>query len=336
MEDMRELTILTRAPRWSYIQATHGAKVFVKGMLKTMLKRTSPLKNVGGPLSLERYLLKGLEQIAQPYRLNPHTSNVTPYVGILRSIQALKWAIKMKRRGKIRRLIAGPTVVSVPVEHNRIIESPLIDCVIVPSNWVKDLFCSLSPSLRPRLRVWASGVDEEYWKPEAKKSQNVEYDFLIYHKDWREFRPPPSLLTALLSELRKNHFTYYILKYKQFTEDYRALLNKSRYMVYLSEQETQGLALFEAWACDVPTLVWDRRYWEWKVENRTYEWAGASSAPYLTEECGLSFKDEHELPDKLMQFLSKSENYTPRKFILDNYTLALAARKYVSILLDEP
>lgn len=300
-------------------------------MFKTLLRKTSPLKNIGGPYSVEQNLVKGLKQIGHPYRLNPHTTHVTPYVGILRSIQALQWAIEMKGRGKIRHLATGPTVVSVPVEHNRIIASSLIDLVIVSSNWIKDLFSSVSPSLGPRLRVWVAGVDEGYWKPQTKTSRTTEIDFLIYLKT-----APSQILTALLCELDKNHLTYHILKYGNYTKDeYRDLLNKSRYMAYLSEQETQGIALFEAWACGVPTLVWDRRYWMWKVENRTYEWKGASSAPHLTDECGLSFKYVQELPDKLTQFLQQCENYTPRKFILDNYTLAHAAKNYIDILMEK-
>ncbi len=325
-----ELTILTKAPKWSFIQITHGAKIFVKSMIKTILRQTSPLKDMGGPISVEQNLLNGLKRIDQPYRVNPPASDVTPYVGILRSIQAIRWAIKMKRRGKIERLTVGPNVVVTPDEHNRFIESPLIDLVIVPSNWVKNLFCFISPSLKPRIQVWAAGVDEEYWKPKTKKSQNAEIDFLVYLKT-----APTPILTTLLKELKKNRLTYHILRYGYYTkEEYRSLLNKSRYMAYLSEQETQGMALFEAWACDVPTLVWDRRYWKWKNENRINEWTGASSAPYLTDECGLSFKNEHEIHDKLTEFLQKSMNYTPRKFILNDYTLAHTAREYLSILPD--
>jgi hypothetical protein len=314
-----ELTILADIPDRA---AIGRARRLLRNLLGQQVLQAG-LNEHRGPVSVERNLLKGFGQIGQPYRLNPPTEDFTPYVGVLSSIEGLKRTIGMKRRGEIEWLVAGPNLVISPDQHDRLLESVEIDRVVVPCDWTKHFYGHTSPSIKPRLRVWSSGVDETYWTPDSR--QDTALDFLIYRKADNR-----ALLTTLLELLDKNRLTHHTIEYGRYLPaDYRALLRSSRFMAFLSESESQGIALFEAWACDVPTLVWDRGYW--RYPDGPYEWFGASSAPYLTATCGLSFKDADDLPGKLDRFLERAHSYDPRGSILARHTLAHSAGDYLKL-----
>lgn len=314
-----ELTILSDIPDRAPIGRARS--LFRRLLGQQVLE--AGLNQTRGPVSVERNLLKGLGQIGQPYRLNPPAEEFTPYVGVLSGIEALKRTIGMKRRGEVEWLVAGPNLVISPDQYDRLLESVEIDRVVVPCDWTKDFYGHTSPSIKSRLHVWPSGVDATYWTPDSR--QDTALDFLIYLKADNR-----ALLTTLLELLDRNRLTHHTIEYGRYLpSDYRALLRSSRFMAFLSESESQGIALFEAWSCDVPTLVRDRGYW--RYPDGMYEWIGASSAPYLTATCGLSFKDADDLPGKLDGFLDRAHSYAPREFILASHTLAHSASDYAKV-----
>ncbi|MBC8492197.1 MAG: glycosyltransferase [Chloroflexi bacterium] len=279
-----------------------------------------------GPTAVRVGLLKGLDRIRQPYRLNPPAWQVTPYVGVLSNIEALRWATAAKRSGRIQRLVAGPNLVVTPDEHDGILTAPEIDCIMTPSAWVSRLYESTCPSLARRTVEWAVGVDQSFWCPSGQGGNGDRCDFLIYQKIQQPHNMP--VMESVIEELRRRNLSYHVLAYGRYTpSEYRSLLHKSRAMIFLSESESQGIALFEAWACDVPTLVWDRGYWH--QLNGPHSWSGASSAPYLRAACGLKFATVAEFPSRLSEFWARLDSFHPREHILQNYTLAHGARNYL-------
>lgn len=79
-------------------------------------------------------------------------------------------------------------------------------------------------------------------------------------------------------------------------------------LFFLSQSESQGIALAEAWAMDVPTFSWNPREFVYKMHT----FKNVSSAPYTTSENGTLWKDIDELYCALNLFL-KENTYSPRK-----------------------
>jgi hypothetical protein len=80
---------------------------------------------------------------------------------------------------------------------------------------------------------------------------------------------------------------------------------------------------------DIPTLVWNRGYFMYK--DKRFEDPGIG-APYLTEQCGLSFTDEQQFETKLIEFIERYDTFRPREYSLAHFTNAIAARKYIDIV----
>jgi hypothetical protein len=105
-------------------------------------------------------LQNGLRELGQSYKHNIRSCkiNVDDVVYINGSLDALKWAIKAKKLGKISRLIVGPVMVVLPSDLNNIICSGQIDKIILPSQWVKNLWLSIKPELESKIIIWPAGV----------------------------------------------------------------------------------------------------------------------------------------------------------------------------------
>lgn len=100
---------------------------------------------------------------------------------------------------------------------------------------------------------------------------------------------------------------------------------------FLSQSESQGIALAEAWAMDVPTFSWNPGEFVYKMHT----FKNVSSAPYTTSENGALWKDIDELYCVLDLFL-KENTYSPRKWILNNITDILCSKQLLSLIYNNP
>jgi len=282
-------------------------------------------KRSPGPLAVQNNLLAGMRQVGHPVRVNPQISRVTPWVGVLSDPKkTLPWAIEAKKTGFINRLVAGPNLVATPDQNEGILTHPAIDVVITPSQWVSDFYKKLKPELSDRIVIWPVGINEEYWSP-ALDPGTKQFDFLVYNK----IQKPKYLnfVDSITDYLQGLGLKIIILNYGYYLPGkYRRLLHSTRALLFLSESESQGLALFESWSCNIPTLVWDRHFWEYKGYQ-----ADGSSAPYLTELCGLSFPDLAHFTEMLDKFINNLNTFKPREYILNNFNLAKAAKAYIQL-----
>ena len=234
--------------------------------------------------------------------------------------------------------------------------SEVIDLVIVPSQWVKDFYASFdktqnnadinrpqnsadtkqkdadskqfqrdstcyqrnSVSFKDKIRVWPAGVEI---CPESKEKRE---GCLIYKKNVDE-----NLFNFILKHLKSQNIDYQVIKYGRYKkEKYFQALNKIKFMIYLQEVESEGIALLEAWMRNVPTLVWNRGYWQYKK----YKWHGSSSAPYLTEDCGTFFKGKEDFVTKFNIFIKNLSNFNPREYSLRNFTDEVVAKNFLKII----
>lgn len=288
--------------------------LFLPVKAKNYLKKILGLPG-GGPLAVQQSLTLGLKELGTLFNLNIKPKQPIQAACVLSGIDTLKWAISQKRAGNIKRIIAGPNLVITPEDSGSILKFREIDKILVPSEWVKDFYISLAPELSSKIQVWAAGVE----LPELER-QNKIFDFLVYNKSG-------NLYGHTCQFLKEKNYHLKIISYRFFKQpEYFQALERSKFMVYLSESESQGLAMFEAWARNVPTLVWDRGFMMYK----NYRWEGNTATPYLTEFTGRAFKNFDDFKKVLQEF--QNQTFSPREWVRNNATNKIAARKYLEII----
>ncbi len=294
------------------------SKEYIKNILFA-LTRNPNYRTIGGPQSVFESLKKGLSDIQVAYRSDPWKHQVTPVVGVIAGVNTLRFALEQKRKGFIKTIVAGPNIVVAPTDEDNLIKSPLIDRVVVPSEWNKKWWLTFDQLFDSKAVVWASGVDDLGGN---RDSNGV---CIVYSKNADE-----KLFNKLIEILWTYKLPIVVSHYGQFRqEEYFRLLKKARMLVYLSTHESQGIALHEAWMADVPTLVWNRGFFQYQDKRFEDE---TVSAPYLSAECGLSFKDDGDFERKLIEFQEKYHSFHPREYSLAHFTNAIAARKYIDII----
>lgn len=234
----------------------------------------------GGPDAVRDSVKRGLEELAIPYLMNPKK----PHPGaalVLSGSGALKKAIDHKHAGVFTKLCAGPNIVVDPSDHDRLLFDPAIDHILVPAPWVADLWQQTALKIAQKLFVWPSGVAR--YPASDRTGWPIIYDKLGN--------------TDLLRDIKKVIGPARIFSYGRFRRrDYLDALKNAPYLVYLSRSESQGLALQEAWAYDVPTLV--NRSTKW--QSGPLSWSDPQiNCPYLSSETGLIFDSVTELSEML-------------------------------------
>lgn len=263
--------------------------------------------------------LSGLNELQIPYNFNPSMDKVGEVVWVLASPEALKEVIDLKKRGKIKYILAGPNLMVSPSEHNKILTSSLIDYVIVPSDEIQQFYKYDEPSISGRLRTWYAGIDYRYWCPNYSSKNLV----LIYWKtESKEF------CQEIQSVIRRYGWNTEIIKYGEYnSEQYKKLLDRSLFAVFISRSESQGLALGEAWSMNVPVLAWNPQLWQAYGRESTF----ISSCPYLTNLTGRSFKTINDL-ECLLQNINLIASCQPRRWILDNMTNAISSKMAIDLI----
>lgn len=315
------VTILTEPPL-TIVSLPHTfirwLRATVKHLLFKLTRQTRYLP-YGGPSSVIRSLRRGLFEINASYRFDPWQHKVTETVGVIRGIATLRWAIEQKKKGFIRTIVAGPNIVVTPLEDDHLIQEPEIDRIVVPSQWNKNWWVSFDQALEQRITPWAAGVTDHGTGRDAKGV------CIIYAKQADE-----KLFHKIIESLWTHKLPIVVSNYGQFMQhEYFRILKKARMMVYLSDFESQGIAIHEAWMADVPTLIYDGG----EMRYADYVWYDSNiAAPYFDPQCGISFKNFEDFESRLIEFMEKYDSFTPRRYSLAHFTNTICARKYIDIV----
>jgi glycosyltransferase involved in cell wall biosynthesis len=248
-------------------------------------------------------------------------------VGVLSDLDALEAAIRWRRGAPQRRLLVGPNVAALPSFAPALMTAPEIDVCVVPSEWVKREFERDSPDLIGRLAVWPAGVDVERWRPDGGPPGQTRRAVMFVkrlanHTTERAF--DDAMLDATRQGLERAGVEVMTLKYGHFGPDaFARALDGAELMVCFGCSETQGMALAEAWAMDVPTLVWNGGNTTWR--EHTYQ---SSPAPYLSAATGAEFRTIDELQALLERWDSPGPGFEPRDWVLANMTNVICAQWY--------
>jgi glycosyltransferase involved in cell wall biosynthesis len=280
-------------------------------------------KTLGGHYAVTRSLVQGLKKTGVDFNYNPsREKDIAENVIVLAGVERLKQAINLKNKGKIRMLLAGPNVVEDVRSENGIVANEAIDRYIVPSEWVKDLVIEDCGRLKDRVLCWSAGVDSEYWKPtvDAKDRKQV----LIYWKT-----EPEEFCNEVIKFVREEGMNPALLQYGKYSvEEYKGLLDRSAYAIFISRSESQGIALAEAWSMNVPTLVFDPG--EFFFGGRTIY--NVSACPYLTPSTGLNWKTLAELRN-IIRDKNSFTGFKPREYVLKRFTDEYSARQLIENLI---
>jgi hypothetical protein len=274
-----------------------------------------------GPDVVISSLVKGLKELNIDFKYNAKEREIgrEDVVYINGSVEALKWAIRAKKENKISKLIVGPVMVVLPDEKENIVCDPHIDKIIVPSSWVKKLWLSIKPELVEKIVIWPAGID-------IYSSNNYAKDkVLIYQKN-----APIELLNNIKNYLTSKNISFKVIKYGFYKhKDFLRDLDRSKAVIFLSESESQGLAICEAWMKNVSTFVWNRGYWQYK----NIVWKDEKiSAPYLIEDCGMFFEDFDSFENKWPEFFEKISIFKPRKYAENNFSNKKIAENFLKII----
>lgn len=283
----------------------------VKNWIKRIVRR-----QVRGPAMVFESLCSGLASIGQEYRVNARWVPQGSTVCVVSGVKVLQWAIIQKKRGLVTQLLAGPNIVVSPADAQGVLSSEYIDSVLVPSEWVGQFYMHYGMQAE-KIKVWAAGV-----LVHAQVHMLKQYDFLLYDKAGNE-----DMIQAVQRILKQRGFSWHTLKYGTFMQsDYYEALTRSKYLLYISPSESQGLAMFEAWARDVPSLHWERGFYEYKGHRHE----GHTATPYVHPNVGMVFKDVEDFSEILSTFVGRA--FFPRQYILHGFTQTQSAQHFLEIV----
>ncbi len=285
-------------------------------------------RKYGGHYAVTRSLIEGLDKIGyEHFNYRPKSENdIFENVHVLAGVSTLKYALAIKKKGKIKHLSAGPNVVVFSTDHNKLICDKDLDFYVQPCGWAARMHKDMAAELENKCFCWPAGVDIDRFCPSLYKDRN---SVLIYYKEGsRQF------MWLIEYHLRMRGFHTMVIEYGKYEMcEYIDCLARVSAMVVIGGKESQGLFLAEAWAMDVPTMCYETNYYRWEDENRLLEIRGDQlSCPYLSDETGEVFSDMKDLDAILDQWDVKLSGKSPRRWVEMNMTDEVCARQFVWLL----
>lgn len=299
-----------------------GLKIFLKeGVRHGDWGEVFKNRSVGASKIMPKQAVEALRDLGRPIVRNDFGSARRHDVAwVYKDPRALRWALEAKASKRIGRILAGPMIVNLPTEADSILLEGGVDAWLFASAWVRDLFLREASEARPSYVAFA-GVDAGYWNPGPARARD---EVLIYRKTIET-----EVYPAVVRALEQRGIATRLVRYGSYdVHEYREALRSARAAIFLSRSETQGLAMFEAWSANVPTLHWDPG--QMHYQGRVLP--GASSCAYLTPTCGRRFAAAEQMEDELDALLAESPGLAPRETVLRRFTLAHAARRADDVL----
>lgn len=217
-------------------------------------------------------------------------------------------------------IVAGIGLMTHPSEWPTLCDEYPVVKYLQHSEWANNVY---EPFYGDRCAVWPVGIDTEAWSPQTTPK---EFDILIYDKIyWDRADRERDLLGPIEQCLSRHGMRVARIRYGEYQPGaYRALLLRSRAMLFFSGHESQGLAYQECLASNVPVLAWDQG---WCLDPNRFQWGTpeipASSVPYFDARCGEKFRSAAEFEAQLDRFLERlrRDEFRPRDFILEHLTV---------------
>ena len=283
----------------------------------------------GGQMRVFLNLCAGLDRIGVSYQVNQygyinhHPEELAGVIGKPHLLDKICWR---------NPIIFGAAVFSHPLDDPDLLNRLPVKKVLVPGEWMRKMW---EPYWGEQVIAWPVGIDTDKWNI---SDRGKDIDILLYDKvRWKHEKYEIELIEPIKRLLQKKQLKTETIRYGFYKEEnFQALLERSKAMIFLCEHETQGIAYQQALSCGVPILAWDRGgFWQDPSHYpHKVKFAPVTSVPYWDERCGTTFISCDEFPEKLEEFWDKlqRQEFAPRDYVIENLTLMKCARQYVEIL----
>jgi len=275
---------------------------------------------ISGPAKVYRNLAKGLGLIGYPYVVNRALGS-TSRVWVHDDPVALRY---VSRSGA--RAVVGPNLFVLPRDIPP--QTDLAGMLYVhPSPWVIAVWTAAGFDACP-MAAWPVGIDLDELHP--TKPPEARYGVLVYHKLRRRDE-----LQRIRDSLDRAAVPHEVVRYGFYDQaDYVNALRDTCLVVWHGRHESQGIALQEALAMDVPVLVCD-------VKSMSEEEGGAfppeldelpaTAAPYFDTRCGWRTYALDDVGGMAAQMLAERSSFSPREYVEENLSLEAQARRFVAL-----
>jgi hypothetical protein len=226
---------------------------------------------------------------------------------------------------------SGDAFVKKPEEHKLWMLDPTGNTVyLAPSLWYAQWISNGLPfrnnTHRP-LAIWGAGVNTDRFLP-LPKPVAYRHDYFIYFKsqNWDQLRSVHDFLFHNYFKLHGPILMYYFYSSEELLE----MAQRSRFCIFLSGTETQGLASLEIMACGCPLFVLDTT----EHIQDGYGMSGATSVTCWDSTCGMKSSVKNMEKD-FPVFMEHLETYNPRSFVEREYSWKASAGKLVRLIARE-
>ena len=222
--------------------------------------------------------------------------------------------------------ILGPGMLDHPAARPTLMSDPRFRHYVVTCDWMRAIF---EPSYGSTVVNWHAGIDTRKWRD--TRDEPKRFDCLIYDKiRWDRDVLVPAFLEPIEHELEQRGLRFTSIRYGSYDRStYRRLLAQSKWMLFLCEHETQGMAYQEAMASNLPVLAWNPGFWVDPHRPRyTSEQVPTSSVPYFSAECGATFAGIDGFRTTVGPFLDDLDRFEPRRFVDRELSLGASAQQY--------
>ena len=184
--------------------------------------------------------------------------------------------------------------------------------VVASSSAKEDLEQITGLSVSNQVSILPVGVYSEseifYFQNQRKLIDNYQFDCLIYFKN-RELKS----LNEIISFLKNKNIRYKVLTYGDYKN--KQLVKyalKSKFGLILGSTESQGIAINELMATNLPLFVIDKN-----INNYENIKLHGTTVPYWSSECGEKILDLNDFKMNFQRFLKnyESNTYKPNNLI---------------------
>jgi hypothetical protein len=262
-------------------------------------------------------LVRGLKEL----NIETHTNRLTPVLnGCLQNCAISQFA------GLPPKTLIGPEIMVLPTERPRLFQQ--FKHWTQPSEWCVNHFKRYKETENNEMHVWPVGVDTE--KFNDLNRGNFEYDCFVYFKDVTK-QVTTKDLELVISQLNTRGLKHKVFVYGKYKEEeFIQGIKKSKFGIFLTGTESQGIAYLEVLSMGCPIYMIDTQ--EFLYESCRYTDPLISAAPYFDESCGVKTLSK-SLGVEFDTFINNLAKYQPRNYVVNNHTLKLGAQKYYDILL---
>ena len=228
---------------------------------------------------------------------------------------------------KHKRFIFGPHFSIFPNE-NQMKQITFPHCAYIqPSAWACNSWIKEQCCKNVQMKIMPFGVDCNKYKQTVPIQERKK--IMIYFKSRRQEE-----LAFVTNYLTLNNMEYSIfyhgIEYEEL--DFLKFLQKAKFGIWIGSHESQGFALEETLASNVPLFVWNVTSMNQEQNERKYENIPATSIPYWDPRCGEVITNVNDFVQIFQVFLNKLYMYEPRQYILESVSMDMCNARFNEFL----